>query len=516
MRLTTRISLVLGLLMVMVAALLLYHVRTIREAVSTSFELSELSARVKLSATDQLTRLNQMEENAGKYRVTRDLGYLERFEELVADFDAGLARLRAAPLTPDEAAEAERLDAVWRDFLPLAAALREGTRAPAAADPLEPVPELGAPLATLRLRTRRAGDASQAVMASRLARSAETARRVERLSWSAAAGALLLSVLVSALLVRSVSGSLRRLQAGTHAVAEGDFEHRLDTDGADEFAEVARDFNVMTRRLAELDQMKRDFLSKVSHDLKTPLASMQETTRALLDGVSGPLEPTQRRLLQLSQESGTRLAAMIGNILDLSSMEAGAARLTPAPHALAPLLHAAAAQVAAVAAEGGVRLSVEAPDDARLECDADRVLQALVNLLENAVKFSPRDGTVSLRAVATSDRPDAVPAARWRGVDAGPRPGALAWITVTDEGPGVPSDERERVFERFYQGEPGRRARRRGVGLGLPICREIAAAHGGRVWADARPGGGSVFHLLLPGAVQAARLDPEPATPALR
>src|SRR5581483_8382228 len=103
----------------------------------------------------------------------------------------------------------------------------------------------------------------------------------------------------------------------------GRFNYRLDASGDDEFAQVARDFNSMTVRLDELDRMKRDFVSKVSHDLKTPLSSMQETISVLLDEVAGPVSPKQRHLLELNLESGKRLAAMLTKLLDLSRLEGG-------------------------------------------------------------------------------------------------------------------------------------------------------------------------------------------------
>ena len=112
-------------------------------------------------------------------------------------------------------------------------------------------------------------------MERRLAESASAARKAERVTWGAAAIALTVSILVSGLIIRSVADALARLQEGTRQVAEGNFDYRLDLGRKDEFAQLAHDFNVMNHRLGELDRMKRDFLSKVSHDLKTPLASMR-------------------------------------------------------------------------------------------------------------------------------------------------------------------------------------------------------------------------------------------------
>src|SRR5205814_10183710 len=117
-------------------------------------------------------------------------------------------------------------------------------------------------------------------------------------SWGAAIGALILGLLLSAQIIRSIVGPLGRLTEGTREVSAGRFAYRLDATGGDELAQVARDFNSMTERLDELDRMKRDFAAKVSHDLKTPLSSMQETIGVVLDEVAGPLSPKQRQLLE--------------------------------------------------------------------------------------------------------------------------------------------------------------------------------------------------------------------------
>jgi two-component system sensor histidine kinase GlrK len=132
-----------------------------------------------------------------------------------------------------------------------------------------------------------------------------------------------LSILVSLLIVRSISKPLANLTEGTRAIADGKFFYRLDTTRKDEFAQLAQDFNKMTLRLNELDELKKDFVSHVSHELKAPLASMQETIQIMLEEIPGPLTEKQKRLLALNLQSGTRLTSMISNLLDHSTAEAG-------------------------------------------------------------------------------------------------------------------------------------------------------------------------------------------------
>jgi two-component system sensor histidine kinase GlrK len=488
MRVATKLSGALGLLMALMVTLLVHHVRTIRDAVSTSRELSEVTSRLALGSSRQLRQLGQLEENASKYVVTHDEGYLKKFDEVLDTCEVTQRELASLTLRPDERTAVLRLMREWAEARPLLEAFAAREEHPSAEAESASLPALREHLTRLQSQTRRIGEASQEVIASRLQRSADAARKAERLSLLAAAGALLLSVLVSIAIVRSITLALRRLQAGTHAVAGGDFSYRLPVGRGDEFTELARDFNVMTQRLGELEQMKRDFLSKVSHDLKTPLASMQETTRILLDEVPGPLTPRQRKLLALSDQSGKRLSSMIANILDLSGLEAGAFALSVRPCELAPLVRTAREQMEPMLLDRGVTISLALPGEpVHLECDPERIVQVLINLLENAVKFSPADGEVRV-AVRV------------------PEEGAGALLlTVADAGPGVPAADRERIFDRFFQAEAGRQARGRGVGLGLSICREIVAAHGGTVWVDPNPGGGSVFSVLLSDVVRESR-----------
>lgn len=519
MKVATKLSGAFGLHVVILVGLLVYHVRTIHEMVSTSYELSDISSRLSVGSTAQRSRLDELEENAGKYWVTRDPGYLAKFNETLSAFDAALRQLGSRRLSDQERREVARLSQEWARFRPMAERLHSlvgEASTEAARDSLDALHDH---LDRLRLQAHNVSEASQSVMAARLESSTDAARAAERISWSAAAGALLLSVLVSGLIVRSISESLGRLKEGTREVARGNFAYRLGARREDEFAQLSRDFNTMVRRLGELDQMKRDFVSKVSHDLKTPLASMQETVNLLLDEVPGKLTERQRRLLDLNLLSGQRLSSMIAKVLDLSGLEAGA--LTPrfGMADLVSLVRATLDQTEPTIAERRVRLAADLPDaPLPVECDADLVVRVLGNLLENAGKFSPEGGVVRVALRLLSERPEEVPPQRWRTArPPGSAAPGIVLLSVADSGPGIPDAEKERVFERFFQSETGRKARGRGVGLGLTICREIVAAHRGAIWVCDNPDGGSVFHVLLPVALpgpaqaaSAASIGPEP------
>ena len=480
MTVAQRLWIALGVNFAVLVAVVVFHVRAIDRAVSTAHELSEVSARLVLSQARQGSRLALLEETAAKYVVTRDPGYLDKFTQLHEEFAAELADELALPLHAAERGALQRLDSAWVQAGETAAAMSD-----ARSGEVGRLAGWQPSFATLCELSDSVATASQATMRERLARSADESRRAERIAWIAAAAALLLAVITAVALRRAITRPLDVLTGGTRVVARGRFDHRLDERLGGEFAEVATAFNSMTARLGELDRMKRDFVTTVSHDLKSPLASLRETTALLLDEIPGPLAESQRRVLLLQRESADRLGHMIAKLLDLSRLESGVPLV--AQHLdVERVLAAAVRQAHAAGSMRSVSVHLSpVPDDARvLLADEDRLRQLLDNLLENAVKFSQpgSDVTVSVQ-----------------------RDGARFVLAVADRGPGVPPEHADRIFERFYQTPAGRAVAGRGAGLGLTICREVVQAHRGRISVLAREGGGSEFRVELPSAEHAGR-----------
>jgi signal transduction histidine kinase len=413
----------------LLVALATMYARAAGRSAESAVALTATAARVRAS-TDDLARIDQMDADAEKYLATRDVRYRDKYARAFGEFGT----FDAHALQP------EVLDSLRR--------VKQSVFA-----------------------------ASQDAMTRRLLDSEHAATRAVRVAWIAAGLALILGGFLSVILVRLIVGPLRRIGKGTREVAAGRFDYVLNATGGDELAEVGRDFDSMTKRLAELDRMKKEFLARVSHDLKTPLSSMQETNGALLDNLAGPLSTQQRRLITLNLESGQRLSIMLGKLLDLSRAEAG---MTPSFQLVdvREVARRAVELANGAAARRRVRVTLDATDGPSLiRGDASGVTQVLDNLVENAIKFSPPDTEV--RVCLTEQNAGEIT------------------VTVADQGPGIPMSERERVFDRFYQTMSGRAVPDRGVGLGLTICREIVAAHGGRIWVEENRPSGSSFHVAL-------------------
>jgi NtrC-family two-component system sensor histidine kinase KinB len=225
----------------------------------------------------------------------------------------------------------------------------------------------------------------------------------------------------------------------------------------------------------DLDRARRDFLAAVSHELRTPLTSMGVALDLLLRELVGPLSADQRDLVETAKADQGRLKELVAGLIDLARLEAGAAPPAATPLELRPLLADALAAFRLPASQRGVELELDAPEKLpSVQGDVRQLAWVASNLIGNALRHSPDAGHVVVRARAQA--------------------GAVT-VTVEDDGPGVPADAAESIFEPFVQG--GGPTRPGGVGLGLAIARRVVRAHGGRIWAESRPTGG-FFAFTLP------------------
>ncbi|MDB4932868.1 MAG: integral rane sensor signal transduction histidine kinase [Myxococcaceae bacterium] len=303
--------------------------------------------------------------------------------------------------------------------------------------------------------------------------------------------ALYAAVIVALTLVfaRTIVRPVERLQADAHRIASGDLSHRVAVGGPAEISELAATLNRMTSRLELLEGLRRRYVSDVSHELRTPLTairSMAETILQYGDGDPGLRERYLPRILTQTD----RLARMVTQLLDLAHIESGNYVPSLAPLALGELLDEVALTHAARAAELGVAVETSVSDPRlAVRGDRDRLVQVFMNLVDNALRYTPRGGSVRLDAVAARGRVE---------------------VTVADTGRGVPAEHLPHLFERFYRVETARSPQAGGTGLGLAIVRQIVEAHGGHIRVDSAPGGGTTFTIELPGAEPAPLAPPEP------
>lgn len=290
--------------------------------------------------------------------------------------------------------------------------------------------------------------------------------------------ALALGAAISLVVTRSITKPLSVMIDKTREVAGGVLKGDLALTSPPEIGELSASFNAMCRKLRVLDKMKSDFFSSMSHELRTPLTSIREGTNLLLEGKGGAATEKQRKLLTIISEESNRLIGLVNSLMDLSKMEAGMMAFTFSAVPLAPLLHRAVAEAELLASVKKVALDVScAPDLPAVPLDEERMLQALRNLIGNAVKFTPPGGRVTIAAE---------------------RNGAAVKVAVSDTGPGIEEDYLTTIFEKFQQAPLADSYRVKGTGLGLAIVKNIVTAHGGNVWAESERGRGSSFIFVLP------------------
>jgi signal transduction histidine kinase len=262
-------------------------------------------------------------------------------------------------------------------------------------------------------------------------------------------------------LAHGMTYPLREMVAATRAMAKGDYDHVVTATSRDEVGELARAFNSMSRQLSEVDRFRRDLVANASHELRTPLGALRARLENLVDGVEQP----DRRTLAEALSQVERLGALVEQLLDLSRLESGAVPLELDDVPASQLLTEVTTEWREQAATRDVRLeSFLLPADLRLRVDPARMRQVLGNVVANAIRHSPDGGRIVLTARANGGRPR---------------------LEVVDEGPGIPADELERVFERFYRSDRARSGDEGGAGLGLAIARWIVELHEGTITATA-------------------------------
>jgi len=295
---------------------------------------------------------------------------------------------------------------------------------------------------------------------------------------------LIVAFVIAAIISRTIARPLQQFARAAQSVAQGHYSEHVPEQGPPEMRAVAEALNQMSHEVSTTQQAQRDFLINVSHDLKTPLTSIQGYSQAIMDGATR--DP--RQAAGIIYDEAARLGRMVTELTDLARLQAGGVTLKQEVVDLGTMTQAIAQRIQVVAERKSIALHVDAPPGLAVTGDGDRLAQVLTNLLSNAIKYTPEGGQV------------------WAAVSA--QDGGVA-VTIRDTGIGIPPGEEARIFERFYQVDKTR-GPKRGTGLGLAISREIVLAHRGRISAhSAGVNQGTVFSVWLPQATPVYKVSEE-------
>ena len=296
----------------------------------------------------------------------------------------------------------------------------------------------------------------------------------------AVTASVLAALLVSLFLSRRIVAPVRTLTDASQNIAEGHYEKRVDVNGSDEIAQLATRFNQMASQLEQVESMRRQLIGDVTHELRTPLTSIKGYMEGLVDGV---LPSTPETFNQIHREAD-RLSRLVDDLQELSRVEAKAYSLDIRSVAVSNLVQTTVKRLSPQATAKRITLRSNLPADLpTLLADEDRITQVLVNLVANAIQYTPEGGDVTISAVRQADE---------------------IHISVKDSGVGIPPEHLANLFTRFYRVDKSRsRNAGGGSGIGLTIAKHLVEAHGGRIWAESNgEGQGSTFTFSLKVAKQ--------------
>ena len=290
--------------------------------------------------------------------------------------------------------------------------------------------------------------------------------------------ALIISIIIAIILARSVYLPVRRVTEAAEEIANGEYEQEVVPEGPAEIENLALRFNQMATQVRRSQTLLRNFVADVSHELRSPLTSIQGFATAILDGTAKDKEAHIKAAGIIDDES-KRMMRLVNDLLELSRIESGQVKMLQEPVDLKELLDQCREMFAIRADEKNIEFTVNAQTVNHVTGDIDRLEQVFCNLLDNALKHTPLGGKVSVSMYQKSP--------------------AFIEVDIVDTGPGISGEQIPHVFERFYRADAGQA--KTGTGLGLAISREIARAHGGDITVTSTPGQGTTFKVILPSSL---------------
>lgn len=421
-----------------------------------------------------LEDLLSMEENEKKYRLLKKQEYLELFVGSRRSFLKTLEELESVQAELGENGNWNSLKGNFKELFLAETASQDSLREWVSWLP----EELAAALMSKITEARTENQRKVELELRELQASNRAAHEWGLIGLVSSAAAGLVGLI---LLTYSVSRPLEALKRGIRSVLQSGPIESLAVSSRDELGEVARAFNDMADRLRQEERMRSDFIAMLSHEIRTPLTSIAESVNLVEEEVAGSINERQKRLLRIAREEMGRVTELLTQLMRVSRMEAGKVELKQKPVDANRLIRVCLRRAQPLAEPAGVKIrALVSQGVPSVMADEAQLQQVILNLLANAVKFSPRGGEVFIRAQMDGD-------GRW------------VRFSVEDRGPGIPEEEQSMVFQKYYRiaGGPGAHE---GMGLGLSISRHIVEAHGGTMGLESKPGEGSCFYFTVPRA----------------
>lgn len=302
----------------------------------------------------------------------------------------------------------------------------------------------------------------------------QTLNEIFRFVLQSAAMSAIVTITIMFFYSRRISRPITQMSLATREIVKGDYTKRVSAKGRDEIAQLAHNFNAMTDHVEQLEELRRSFVANVSHELRSPLTSIRGYIQGVLDGTFG--QDQQGKYLGIALDETMRLNRLINDLLDLAQIESGEIPISPSEFNINELVSRAIAGKEAEISEKHISVQIDfETEQCYVSADKDRILQVIINLIDNAIKFNRDHGKISIKT--------------WthRGE---------VYVKIEDEGRGLAYDQIMRIWDRFYQADPAR-SDKKGRGLGLSIVKKIIEEHGQQIWVNSEEGTGSAFIFSL-------------------
>lgn len=299
--------------------------------------------------------------------------------------------------------------------------------------------------------------------------------------------AIIIAVILVYIFSLRLTRPLKQIKNAASRIASGEFEKRLDIKTKDEIGDLARTFNQMAVALQNIEEMRRGFVANVSHELRTPMTSIRGFVDGILDGTI-PME-RQNHYLTIVRDETIRLNRLVNDLLDLAKMEAGEVKLNPTVWDINELVRKCVIKLESLLLQKGLAVDADfEQEDLLVKADSDSIERVILNLMHNAIKFTPAGGKISIITRKHRDKVE---------------------VMVKDTGVGIEQSDLDMVWDRFYKVDKSRSMDKTGTGLGLAIVRNIINEHKQDIWVESKPGEGTAFTFTLAAVSREADTQPE-------
>jgi two-component system sensor histidine kinase GlrK len=441
----------------------------IRQLADTGQKIVVEGVTAARASQELFSEISSLERTARLYDVLNDSNLLELYRRQDARLTATRIQLERRNQSPTSSKTLGELGDLQRNIGQSVMSMQAGKGTANASGMSRRFTELGA------LADKVAEQSNAQIDTEVAALEAQTQQARRRLLWQA--GLLVpLTIIAIIVLTVAVGRPLRQLDRAISELGEGTFSNQIAVAGPHDLERLGGQLEWLRQRLLDLAQERNRFLRHMSHELKTPLANIREGTELLMDGAVGELDSNQREVAGILRENGIKLQRMIENLLSFSAWQTSSVGLEATQFRLRPVVKQVLENQQLTLLSQRVRLDVRI-EDVTLIADRSKVRLILENLISNAVKYSPKGGTIHLRARTA---------------------GEMLELDVADSGPGIPVEDRAHVFEAFYTGRAAKTSAVKGTGIGLSVVLEFVSAHGGTVQIIDGEFPGAHFRIRMP------------------